>query len=621
MSALNPTFDDDNEEEEDFNPEAEVPSDAEDDSTTRAKAARRPSPPADDDEEDAEASAPARAGSNDQADGEPDNEVNDDAEGDQDEEAPAGDDAEQPNNDDDEEDEDEDEDEEEVQGHRQKRRRRDRRNQFIDVEAEVDEDEDEVEEDEDELPEGFVADIHPDDEGLAGAADIDDRRHRELDRRRQEQEDLNAEEQAALFRERYSRYGRNGAVAVDSAVVPQRLLLPSVEDPTIWGVRCKPGKEKEVVFAILKRVEERQHTDPVAIFSAFERSPSIQGYVYIEARKQFDVENAAENIINCYVRTNKVLVPINEMPDLLRTRKTDVPQPGKFCRIKRGKYTGDLAQIEEVESNGLEVDLRIVPRLDYGLNEDLNAPMMADTTMGAAAKRKRVNGAFGKNNMAMRPPAKLFNDMQAKIKHSKFLQQVSSYEKKHFTYLGDTYVRGFLIKSFKVQHLQFDDIVPTAEESVLFTQEAEDGTEGLDLNALSAAMKSNTSSNNYQPGDMVEVYQGEQRGVSGVARRVHGDIVTMEVKDGGLKGQLIEAPMKTLRKLFRDGDHVKVIGGSKYTDEVGMVTRIKADQVTILCDSNNQEITVFSKDVRAATDSGIVAGGSKFDIYDLVQLE
>jgi transcription elongation factor SPT5 len=79
--------------------------------------------------------------------------------------------------------------------------------------------------------------------------------------------------------------------------------------------------------------------------------------------------------------------------------------------------------------------------------------------------------------------------------------------------------------------------------------------------------------------------------------------------------------MKGLRKRFNEGNHVKVVGGSRYKDEVGMVLKIKDDRVTVLVDTSMQEITVFSKDLREATDSGGSAGAAKYDVHDLVQLE
>lgn len=496
--------------------------------------------------------------------------------------------------------------------------RRDPRNQFLDVEAEVDEEDEGDEEDEEGHGEGFIAETHPDDliELPEGAAN-DDRRHRELDRKREAAIQLDAEKQAQLLRE---KYGRRQAATTDAVTVPKRLLLPSVDDPSIWGVKCKPGKEREVVYALMKRVEERAGTKkPVPIISALERGRTMQGYVYIEARKQADVYTALEGIMNVYPRSSVTLIPIKEMPELLRVTKSQQLQAGGYVRIKRGKYSGDLAQIDDVETNGLEASLRIVPRLDYGQNED-TSPMVDGSLRGEAQKRKR-QGAIGLNNTAVRPPPRLFSDVEARKKHIKHLAQVSTFDKKHWQYMGENYVNGFLIKDFKIQHLQTENVNPTLEEVSRFSAGAEDGTENLDLAALAQTLKKNTSSENYLPGDTVEVYEGEQQGVFGKATAVRGDIVTIGVTEGELAGQSIEVPVKGLRKRFREGDHVKVIGGSRYRDEVGMVVSIKADQVTLLSDLSMQEITVFSKDVREASDSGVAGGLGRYDIHDLVQLD
>lgn len=76
------------------------------------------------------------------------------------------------------------------------------------------------------------------------ADDTDDHRRRaaadnqRLDRFRREEEDQNVEALAAELRERYGRSGRYAAQS-DYAEVPQRLLMPSVDDPNLWGVPCK----------------------------------------------------------------------------------------------------------------------------------------------------------------------------------------------------------------------------------------------------------------------------------------------------------------------------------------------------------------------------------------------
>jgi len=500
------------------------------------------------------------------------------------------------------------------QGHRRKRRR-ERRNQFLDVEAEVDEDEDENDDDEDELngiQDGFIADTHPDDMiDLPLGGETDDRRHRELDRRREMEASLDAEKQAEILRQRYANKNRSGrGLGGDSAVVPKRLLLPSVEDPSIWAVRCKEGKEREAIFAIMKRVEERMGTkDELAITSAFERGgtqSTMKGFIYVEAQRQADVMTAMDGLMNVYPRTKMMLVEIKEMPDLLRVTKSPQLEPGAYVRLRRPpKYAGDLAQVIDVTDTGLELRVRYVPRLDYGLHEDVNIP--AD----AQGKRKRpVAGP--------RPPQRLFSEVEAKKRHTKYLQGRGD---KVWLYMGDEYVNGYCEKDVKIQTLITKDVNPTLEEVTRFAAGAEDGTENLDLNALAASLKQSTANASYLPGDIIEVYEGEQKGIRGKAISVQGDIVTMNVEHGTLKGQTIEVPVKGLRKRFREGDHVKVIGGSRFRDEVGMVVKIVEDRVTLLSDQGNNEITVFSKDLREASDSG--GGGSlgQYDLWDLIQLD
>ncbi|KAF2840502.1 transcription elongation factor Spt5 [Patellaria atrata CBS 101060] len=596
-------------EDEDFNPAPAVDSDNEEETHSKANNKSSNREDEENDNED-EGSSPPKSKQQDRKKSQDDetdglNDANGDNEGEEDEEDAEG-------GEDDEEDEEDDDEEDEVTGHPRKRRRRDARLQFIDVEAEVDdEDEEDLDEDED-LPD----EMHPDDlVDMPAGAETDDRRHRELDRKRDLEANLDAEKQAALLKE---RYGRNRTTRnADSAMVSQSLLVPTVDDPSIWAVKCKPGKEREVVMSIMKRFEDRINTrDPLGIHSAFERGGTAMiGHVYVEARKREDVIAACDGIQNAYVRPNApVLIQVGEMTSLLKTTASKTLEPGMYVRIKRGKYEGDLAAVDAVESNGLEVTLRIVPRLDYGNNEDPGALIL-----DASGKRKRLPP---KSTKANRPPARLFSETEAKKRHGRILSLgTGTLGKKVWNYGPDTYVDGFLVKDFKINHLQTENVNPTLEEVTKFASSNEEGTDNLDLAALAATIRETSTAVEFLPGDMVEIFQGEQQGVCGKAIGVHNQVVTLRVSEGEMKGQIIEAPVKALRKLFRDGDHVKVIGGSKYTDEVGMVIKVKDDRVTLLTDSNNQEITVFARDLRTASDSGAAINSSKYDLYDLVQLD
>ncbi|KXS93491.1 hypothetical protein AC579_6910 [Pseudocercospora musae] len=595
-SILNQDFPD--EEEDDFNPAPQDDSDNEDDAKPAA---------GDDDEKPAHSRSRGRSAPGDDEDElkEEGDEVNGDDEG-------------QDGNDDEEdeeEEEEEDEDEDDDIG-RPAKRRRQRRNQFIDVEAEVDEDDEEEPEEEDDLP---GEEMHPDDlQELPPGADKDDRAHRELDRRREQEEAMDVEETAARLKERYGRQQR--ATGSASGVIPQRLLMPSADDPRIFAMRCRPGKEREIIFAIQNRTIERQRSrEPVQIFSAFERSGTVAmaGRIYVEARLADHVTAALDGISNVFMGTKPFMIPVEEMPDLLKVKKSKELQPGMYCRPKRGLYAGDLAMIEEVEANGTEVQLKLIPRLDYGLTEDANAlaagAMEPDGHGGM--KRKRVPQQF-----KQRPPARLFSENEAKKKHSRYLARPGGMSTNIWTYQGKDYVNGFLVDTFRIAHLQTENVNPTLEEVTKFAASTDDGTENLDLAALAQTLKASAGAD-YLPGDKVEIFRGEQKGVTGRASEVYNDVIKIKVESGSLAGQVVEAPIRDLRKNFKEGDHVKVIGGSKYQEEVGMVVRIKDDRVTILTDSNQQEISVFAKDLREATDSGGTVGMSKYDLFDLVQLD
>jgi len=421
---------------------------------------------------------------------------------------------------------------------------------------------------------------------------------------------MDAEKQAEILRARYGKRAPARGYG-EMAVVPKRLLLPSVDDPGIWAVRCKEGKERDVVFSIMRRIEERSNTkDEVPIISAFERggpNSVMKGYIYVEARRQNDIMLALDGVLDVYPRTKMILVELKDMPDLLRVTKTPNLEPGAWVRLKKpAKHAGDLAQVLDVTENGLEARVRFIPRLDYGVRDDA-------LSRANDGKRKRP-GMPGP-----RPPQRLFSEVEARKRHPRYIQ--GNPQTNTWTYMGEDFENGFQVKDIKIQQLEVKDVNPTLEEVTRFASGSEDGTENLDLKALAASLKDSNTNVAYVPGDVIEVYEGEQRGVIGKAVNVQGDIVTLRVTEGDLAGQTIEVPNKGLRKRFKTGDHVKVIGGSRFRDEVGMVVKIVEDRVTLLTDQTNTEVTVFSKDLREASDIGGQGSLGQYSLLDLVQLD
>ncbi|PTB73902.1 hypothetical protein M440DRAFT_67502 [Trichoderma longibrachiatum ATCC 18648] len=465
-----------------------------------------------------------------------------------------------------------------------------------------DEDGDEEEEEEDEEEEADTRGRHDDDD----------------EEEEEEEDDEDEDDVQHGHRRKRQRDRRNAFIDIeaesfgDSAVVPKRLLLPSVDDPSIWAVRCKEGKEREVVLSIMKRVDERRGTkDELAITAAFERGGPdsvMKSFVYVETQRQTDILVALDGILNVYPHSKLTLVDIKDMPELLRVTKTPTLEPGAWVRLRKpAKHNGDLAQVIDVTENGLEARVRFIPRLDYGMRDEALSAVTAD------GKRKRAPG------MGPRPPQRLFSEVEARKRHPRHIQ--GNPTTNTWTYMGEEFENGFQVKDVKIQQLVVTDVNPSLEEVTRFASGADDGTENLDLKALAASLKDSNTLVTYLPGDIIEVYAGEQRGVVGKATNVQGDIVTMFVTEGDLKGQSIEVPIKGLRKRFKIGDHVKVIGGSKFQDEVGTVVKISEDRVTLLTDHTNNEVTVFSKDLREASDIGGQGSLGQYELHDLVQLD
>jgi transcription elongation factor SPT5 len=478
---------------------------------------------------------------------------------------------------------------------------------FIEEEAEVDEDEEEEDEGDDE----GVDEIHPDDLLEPTGAELDDRHHRELDLRREANAQRDVEEIAKEFDEKYRRREMQNVRRGGAGAVP--LALPTINDPMIWMCKCRPGKEREIIMSIQKRIDDKLRSNqPVGVYSAFERGPTgpQAGYLYVEADTQQAMIEIIDGVTNVFMGSGQTAISVKERPDLLRKKKRAPLEVGKFVRMLRPPtYKGDLAKVIEVSTNGLDCSVQLVPRLDYGLNEDTNA----------AVDNKRKRALFGRQTE--RPPAKLFNEAEAKKRHMKHLNMTGSGGQRHYTYKGEEYQLGFLIKDVKVNWVSTQKVNPKMEELQFFSTQNADGTETMDLIAVQAAQKAAENGSAFASGDNVEIYTGEQKGIRGTTVTVIGEILTLQVTEGELKGRKIDAPVKTLRKLFREGDHVKVIGGSRYVDEVGLITKIKGDKISLLSDSTQAEITVFSKDLKRAADSATVGADSSFDLYDLVQIE
>jgi len=313
----------------------------------------------------------------------------------------------------------------------------------------------------------------------------------------------------------------------------------------------------------------RNQANALQIHSAFFRD-SLAGSIFLEAQSAGQVTQAIHGIMGVFMGTPPALVPIEEMAPLLKIKKKDVQlSHGMWVRFKRGKHTGDLAQVVDVDqiTSGI-AGIKFLPRIDL------------------TPKEKRRDRLTGKSlGASVRPPARPFQiDEIRKIYGRGAAKQGAGAGAVIFD--NDEYINGFCFKDFKVNFLQTEDIKPTLEEISLFTADEDDSK--LDLSAIMDANKMTTASG-LVPGDRVEVHEGEQTGLYGSVETVTSEIVAIKAEGGDVHGQTIEVPSRSVRKRFEVGEHVTVING-KNTETSGMVVEVQGDVITLMSDQGEREV-------------------------------
>jgi transcription elongation factor SPT5 len=410
----------------------------------------------------------------------------------------------------------------------------------------------------------------------------------------QKEDDLDAEELAAQLKERYSR-SDYGVFRGDKETVPQNVLIPGVRDPKLAMVKCKAGKERDIILNITKKYFSLESgSNSIKIYSVFYRN-GIPGYIYVEGDNLENIKESVQGIMNVYLNSIKV-VPVNEMTQCLTIKSKEKELlVGSWIRVKRGKYSGDIGQILNIDS-AENVTIKLMPRIDaFG-----------------GPKRKKAE---------QRPPQKLFNYRDFESNRECEARDGGYY------YQNEFYTReGYLEKSMKVISLQTENVNPTLEEVTAFSGGAVEG--GTDDVALIGAVAAATVED-FQVGENVEVIVGELKNVKGTVQSVQNGVVTILPDASFGFNEPIPFPATELRKKFDVGDHVKVASGI-YKGVTGLVINIENNVTSILSDADLKpvsfpllkfKISVFSKDLKAATEitTGEVTGG-QYSIDDFVQI-
>ncbi|GAB5362181.1 hypothetical protein AAMO2058_000776200 [Amorphochlora amoebiformis] len=476
-------------------------------------------------------------------------------------------------------------------GKGRKRRKLDRA-RFFEDEAEEsgedvddrDDDEEDGGEDEYDVNDGFV-----DEEGV-GASEVG------VHHRFREEEAEAVRKEA----ERYAEKGEFNRLREDREAEEKR--LPSVEDPKLWLVPCKIGKENEILMKIMQRYASRLR-GPVKghlqILSCF-TTPASKGFIYIEAWKEDAVRHALDNIGQYRIQLYKSqLVPINEMVHAVSIKETvHKLRVKQWVRLKSGIYKGDLAQIYKVEEETV-VWVKVIPRIDFVAAQTGEKRSRPGARPQAALLDRAMREKHGLDDNS--------GEVERRQEDGKF---ITVWKNKRF---NDS---GFLLKRCRVTTLQIDAVNPSLEEIERFKSkdDEDDGEEATGFSLNSKTIR-------FQKSDRVRVLDGDLKGLTGKVVTVIDNQVTV-FPDHEKLTEPLDFNSNELAKYFENGNHVKITRG-KHQGESGHVVHVdeKDDIVSVFSDVSSMLIKVFSSDL--VEWSEISAGKDtlgNYRLHDMVML-
>jgi len=457
-------------------------------------------------------------------------------------------------------------------------------------------------------------------EGDLPERDFDGRAHRAFDRLEAEKGGMDAVEIARELRERY----RNSHREYDGSAnfSDRKANMPNANDPKLWQVRCKPGQERTVITTIcLKGFSAVNDDEEYGIFSAFQRD-SLPGHVFVEAYGRDFVARALQGISNVYLQAGRTgaeeqkntiqLIENRDMVPLLTMKKKEITvKRNMWVRIKRGKYTGDLAQVREIQNDGQSVVVLLVPRIEYNPERNKKA-------------KKRPSGR-GANALASRPPQGL---LRPDTINEVYGRGSCIYKQGVYMFQGDEFTdKGLLDKEYPISSIVMESVNPTLNEIAKFQDDDKEdnsrkGGVKINLDAIADAAKM-TAGSDIRPGDQVEITEGEMTGLKGTVETVTGD--TLHIRSAAGLGRsddpLVEISAREVRKRFEIGDHVKVMQGVNAND-TGMVLDVDNNVVTFFSDLSQKEVKAFAKDLREAATIGALNNRvGDYELHDLVTID
>merc|ERR1719391_1897841 len=160
-----------------------------------------------------------------------------------------------------------------------------------------------------------------------------------------------------------------------------------------------------------------------------------------------------------------------------------------------------------------------------------------------------------------------------------------------------------------------EGVKPTLGELERF----EETPEGLDIDVGSGDKED--IAHKFSNGDNVVVIEGELQNLQGRVIAVDGSKITIQPKHEDLKDDPLDFQAHELKKYFKQGDHVRVIGG-RYEGDTGLIVRVEENMIVLFSDLTMHELKTLPKDLQLCTDmaTGVDSLG-QYQFGDMVQID
>jgi len=350
----------------------------------------------------------------------------------------------------------------------------------------------------------------------------------------------------------------------EGGVIPHRLLAPTVGHPDLWAIRVKVslhlslyvlsdafqvGYESSLLFQIFHRCVSSPHRLDIASVLARD---GIPGYIFLEGTYLAAIQ-AVGGLVTVLSPTPR-LIPIEQRVALLESRNplSRNIDEGQWVRCRHGFYRGDIGFVcGRRERSDLEIIVALIPRIPNRSDKPVS---------GTAGKRKRVSRPFPRPWSAVQVATE-WGDAK-----------VESNSSEEFTFLGETYESGLIMKHFAPNNLVIVDSAPSNFKSFL-------AASSIRRRPSFAPWLHRFAQDSLQPHQRVRAESGDLAGITGRAREIIDGVAFIEpespLDDIPVK---IEIPLRSLAPLYLQGDNVK----DRWSDSFGIVMSVDEEHKTLV---------------------------------------